>query len=1108
MLRGSWVSSQTQTFYQRIVKKTSKDFASKLNWRYNRQEFARALLWIEMAQLSLSLLGAFQTTLDGRAVADFATDKARALLAYLAVEGDRPHRRDGLAALLWPDQPQRKARQNLRQALSFLRQTLGDQDNSKPILLVDRETVQLNPECDMWLDAVAFEELVAINRSHRHRNLGTCRPCVGRLEQAVDLYRGGFLADFLIDDSTLFEEWALLKREWFHRQAVEALGRLAHYYERRVDYERAREFAWQQVGLEPWREESRRQLMRLLAFEGQRSAALSQYETCCRVLADEFGVKPTAETTALYEHIRDNGYLRAPEPLHNLPHEPTPFVGRESEIADLDELIVNPDCRLLTLVGPGGIGKTRLALRMAQQQVGAFADGVYFVSLAALSSAELLPSAIADELGLIFQDRLDLREQFLNYLKDKEMLLVLDNLEHLMAEVGLLAEILRRSLKVVLLVTSRERANLREEWVYAVSGLTYPDLEIENTGDPYGALEGCSAIELFIQSAQRTNRHFSPSEAELPCVVRICQLVEGMPLGVELAAAWVQVQSIEKIAQELEHDVELLSTRLHGFPERQRSIWATFDHSWHLLSDEERELFARLSVFRGGFQRDVALEVADAAPVSFLALVDKSLIRQVSSDRFDMHELLRQYAAERLQAEPQDFEHAQTRHMQVFAAYLQSREANLTGVDQKQALQEIAIEIENARQAWQFAVACGKVKEAGQCLECLYQFFNVRSRFQEGIDLFAQAVDRWRDDPAWENIVAKAMSRQGALYRHLGFYEESRRCLEQSLEISHRWGEERESAFALINLAKVAVNQGDYQEVAELADHGLALSRKDEDSWGVASSLYLLGLVRFRTGDVAGAEARFGESLAIARKSRNPRLILSPLNGLGDIACHHGDYAKAQAAFEECIRLSRELNAPFDTAVHLNNLGTVSHVLKNYAEARANYEESLTLCRQIGDLQGQAIALSNLGEIAYVLGNLREAYQFNEEGLALGRTIQDQWTILACLNNLGEIACAMGHIGEARNYFAEALRIASETQTNTMIINILVNLAAFYAEQDQMARAAMLLGLGCVHPAAEQATQKKSARLSHELDLVLEDDVSVPLETIVAEILKELSSTQ
>jgi predicted ATPase/DNA-binding SARP family transcriptional activator len=1057
-----------------------------------------------MAHLSLSLLGAFRVTLDGRPVADFATDKARALLAYLAVEADRPHRRDGLAALLWPDQPQRKARQNLRQALSFLRQALGDQDNSAPILLVDRETVQLNPECELWLDAVAFEDLMAINGGHRHRNLATCRPCVGRLEQAIELYQGGFLADFLVDDSTLFEEWALLKREWFHRQAIGALGRLARFRERRGDFERARECAWRQVALEPWREESHRQLMRLLAYEGQRSAALSQYETCRRVLDDEFGVRPTAETTALYDKIRDDGYLHAPEPLHNLPNDPTPFVGRDSEIEDLDELLANPDCRLLTLVGPGGIGKSRLALRAGHRQVGAFADGVFFVPLAPLSSADLVPSAIADVLGLAFQDRLDLREQFLSYLKDKEMLLVLDNLEHLMEEVGLLVEILRRCSKVVLLVTSRERANVREEWVYTVSGLTYPDLELENRDELSEALVGCSAIELFVQSAQRANRHFALSEEEIPHVVRICQLVEGMPLGVELAAAWVPVQSIAEIAQELEHSVELLSTRQRGFPERQRSIWATFDHSWQLLSDEERHLFARLSVFHGGFRRDVALEAGDATSASFLGLRDKSLIRQISSDRFDMHELLRQYAAERLQARPQDVEHAQTRHMQIYTAFLQSRESILASADQNQALQDVATEIENARKAWQYAVTHGKVREAEHGLECLYQFHNVRSRFQEGIDLFAQAVDRWRDVPDGEVIFGKTLSRQGALYRHLGNYEESRRCLERGLEIFSRSGMELESAFCLVNLAKVAISQGEYQEVVSLADQGLALSRKCTDSWGISSSLYLLGLARSRTGDVGGAEAHFDESLEIARKSGNPRLILSPLNGLGDIACHRGDYAKARIAFEECIRLSRELNAPFDTAVHLNNLGTVLHVLQDYTNARAYYEESLELCRQIGDLQGQAIALSNLGEIAYALAAPREAYEFYEEGLAIGRTIKDQWTILACLNNLGEIACALGHNEEATSTFAEALRIANETQTATMTINILVNLAVFYAGQDQMSRATLLLSLGCAHPAAERATQEKSSRLLHELGLTLDDNVAGSLDAIVVEILADL----
>jgi DNA-binding SARP family transcriptional activator len=256
-----------------------------------------------MAHLSISLLGTLRVTLDGEPVTDFATDKARALLAYLAVESDRPHRRDALAGLLWPDQPQKRARQSLRQALSDLRKAIGDQDDA-PFLLISREDLQFNAECDHWLDVAELTDLVKDCQTHHHRRRETCLPCIRRMERIVELYEGPFLQQFFLSDSDAFEEWAVLKREWLQREVTEALSILTDYCKRRGDHKQAQQYARRHVGLEPWREEAHRQLMQLLALDGQRSAALAQYETCRRLLADELSVEPTPETEALYEEIR------------------------------------------------------------------------------------------------------------------------------------------------------------------------------------------------------------------------------------------------------------------------------------------------------------------------------------------------------------------------------------------------------------------------------------------------------------------------------------------------------------------------------------------------------------------------------------------------------------------------------------------------------------------------------------------------------------------------------------------------------------------------------------------------------------------------------------
>jgi predicted ATPase/DNA-binding SARP family transcriptional activator len=1022
--------------------------------------------------------------LDGRTVTDFATDKIRALLFYLAVEAGTSHRREALTGLLWPDQPEERARQNLRQALSSLRQSLGDQGGTAPFLQVTREAIQFDVASDHWLDVAAFSALVESSHAHRHRRLRACRPCLDRLCQAVELYRGDFLAGFFLPDCDPFEEWALLKREWLHREAVEALATLADYHERRGEYDGARAYAYRQVQLEPWREEAHRQLMRLLALSGQRSAALAQYAACRRVLADELGVEPTVETTALFERIRAGEAIAPVAPRIRLSVASASFVGRQAELSELADWLANPDCRLVTLAGPGGIGKTRLALQSAAEQVGAFADGVFAASLAPLSAAEAVVPAIADAVGLSFHGPEEPRRQLLSYLRQKELLLVLDSMEHILEAAGLLAEILKLAPAVVLLVTSRERLNLQEEWVYEVEGL-----------------EENSAVELFRQRARQSNRRFALSAEVLPAVGRICRLVEGVPLAVELAAAWVQVRPGDEIANEIARNLDVLATSFSNVPERHRSMRATFEYSWSLLSPLEREVFCRLAVFRGGFEQEAARQVAGASPAMLYSLVRKSLLRRDAAGRFDLHMLLQQYAAEKLAQDPQQREELLLRHARYYAAFLEQHTGRLYGAEWKAALAEVSREVENAGQSWQLALARDAADAVARSLPALYYFYETQSRFREGVALFAQAIERWTGDRRQEAVLGQATARQGALHYRLGDYSQARTALQNSLAIFERLEMPAEQVFCLVKLGDVARGQGRHDEAESLAQRALVLSRQAGDTWGTVSALFVLGVVRYRAGDVDRAEALLNESLAVARASSNAYLIMPPLNALGDIACYRGDYARGQAFFAECLNLSREMGHLYNVAMHLNNLGSVLHALARYTEARAMYQESLEICRQIGDPAGQAVALSNLGEVAAVFGDLARARQYYQQGLTIARTIQDQWTTLVCLNNLGETACALGEYPAAQSFLIEATRRAWETHTTTILMKALVNLAVLLGRQGQKERAAELLGLAFQHPASEQYLREKAARLAAEMELSLPKQPPRPLDVVVNEVL-------
>ena len=395
-----------------------------------------------MAHLSIGAFGPVRVTLDGQAITDRAYDKVWALLVYLAHSAERPHQRETLAGLLWPDQPEAMARTNLRQALTRLRQAIGDSGATPPFLSIGRTRLQFNPASDSEMDSTAFAALLDGCATHAPHPAETCSACADRRTRALTLYRGEFLETFSVGDSDLFEAWMTVERGRLHRHALAALSDLVAYHEQRGDYEQALRFGERHLELEPWSEEAYRQTMRLLARSGRRSEALLRYQRCRAILDSELGVAPSDETAALVEQIQADAFAtpataKYPAPLRadcpdTLPLDPIPFIGRDQELATLAKLLANRQCRLLTLLGPGGVGKTRLALQAAREAHTVFADGATFVALAPLSAAATIVSTVAAALGFTPDDHAAQQAQLLAYLRRREILLILDNIEHLL----------------------------------------------------------------------------------------------------------------------------------------------------------------------------------------------------------------------------------------------------------------------------------------------------------------------------------------------------------------------------------------------------------------------------------------------------------------------------------------------------------------------------------------------------------------------------------------------------------------------------------------------------------------------------------------------------
>ncbi|MBI3177122.1 MAG: AAA family ATPase, partial [Chloroflexi bacterium] len=420
--------------------------------------------------LQIQCLGSFSTYLDGKPL-EGMKQRAEALLCYLAVTG-QPQQCAHLASLLWSDTNEDKANNSLRQILHNLRTLLGDH------LQFSSQAVSLSPDKPLQSDVAIFQAKLKVSTS---KDLGS-------LTEAVALYRGDFLQGFALDDASLFEEWMLGQRERLRHQMLQALHQLAVHHTQRGEINPAMDYTLRLLELEPWREEAHRQLMLLLARSGQRSAALAQYEKCKQVLARELEVEPAQETQVLYERIK-----RVEQTPHNLPSSATSFVGREKELAELSQQLEDPDCRLLTIVGPGGIGKTRLALELASRKLNRFLDGVYLVPLAGGQTVEALPQAIGHAINFQFSGHTEPKRQVIRHLQDKEMLLVLDNFEHLLQGTSLLHEMSDGALQVKLLVTSRERLNVQREWLFTLEGLPFPTNGKSKDAPSYGA------VQLFLE---------------------------------------------------------------------------------------------------------------------------------------------------------------------------------------------------------------------------------------------------------------------------------------------------------------------------------------------------------------------------------------------------------------------------------------------------------------------------------------------------------------------------------------------------------------------------------------------------------------------------------
>ena len=905
-----------------------------------------------VTMLEIRLFGGLQIRLDGAPVSGFISAKAPALLAYLACE-QRPCLRDELAALLWGELPEADAKNNLRQVLSNLRKRLGAH------LRITRVDAALDTAVPCFLDTAEFEQCVP-----------DCAD-LAQLETAVALYRGDFMAGVVLRDAPRFEEWLLARRARYRETALYAWHRLTEQYLRRRAYGRAIDGAARLLELAPWREEAHRQLMRALFYSGQRAAALTCYESCRRVLAEELGVSPSGETVLLYERIRAAGE----RPRHNLPPPATPFIGREADLARIETWLAAEDGRLLTIVGLGGAGKTRLALQAARARAHDFLEGVWFVPLAALPAGSSLAAGIAPVINAPLGGAGRLETHLLDYLAGKEMLLLLDNVEHLLSRRNrtFLADLLAGAPGVRLLVTSRERLNLRAETTLELAGLPYED----GSASP--------AAQLFLERARRVRPGFAAAGQEA-ALARLCRLTAGLPLALELAASWARALDMAGIAAEVARGLGFLAADWPDLPARQRSLTAVFEYSWRLLSPAERAAYARLSVFRGGFTAGAAREAAGVSLPLLAGLADKSLLHLEGNGRYRRHPLLLQFAAGKLAEDPAQAAAARRAHARFYGRFLRELEDSLFGGGVEAALAQARPELENVRLAWQTAVAAGDVAVINDMADALLLIFDLLGLYEEGAALAQAAITALDGGPAGPEAAVLALGRARVLASafafRLGRYERAAAESRAALDLLAAGPEQAVYGHALLCAGAAAYGREDAAGAVDFWRQAAAAYRAAGLLWGECAAQVNRAEGTLALGDTAAARQCAAAALALARQIKNNDLAATALQILAGAAREEEDFARALAYGREAAALHRQVGHKAQEANALAGLARAAAMQEDYRQAVAWLERCVHLLRQAGSRADLNWRLAGLAQAALAAGQRETAAAAAREVLA------------------------------------------------------------------------------------------------------------------------------
>jgi predicted ATPase/DNA-binding SARP family transcriptional activator len=998
-----------------------------------------------------------------------ARRRGLALAAYLAVN-DGPQSRDLLTTLIWPEFDTARGRRNLRRELSLLRSEVAPE-----LIEADRSRVAFGNQLDITVD---LHEFIEATEGLDPEDVDAARSllpvAVERLKGAVELHHLRFLESFSLPDSPDFDDWQYLQAEELERRLATALQVLIQYSRTHKLSEQSLAYGQRWLDLDRLNEAAHRSLIEDFARAGQWAAAQRQLDRCVQLLADELGLEPENETLDLARQVRDrrldsHGARQTVAPQRagdgqrtreRLPTVPGRLVGRDRELADLTALLGDEATRLVTLVGPGGIGKTRLALGVAKQLADlsedaatpVFRDGVALIELAPLDHPDQLMPALAGVLGI--ERRLgsrgaeDLMIDLVNALRGQQLLVVLDNFEHIIAAAEPLADLLRETAEVTFLITSRERLDLREEHVYRVDGLELsepPGSEDQRAEQ----LEPPPAVDLFVQRARMADHDFELDAGNSAAVGRICRLLDGMPLAIELAAARLDLFSTAELADEIERDISILEARARDVPARQRSMQVVFDSSWEQLTVEEQAALVQLSVFRGGFSREAAQLVAGATVPILERLTARSMIRfDRLRFRFQIHELMRQYLSAKLADVPELARAAASQHASYYCRWIAARASGLKEQHQSAALAEIRREFENVRVAWNQAVAAQAADQVDMAAEGLALFLELEGRVLDGRMMTDEAVSTFRpratgmdSGEASHLAYARTLAWRSAFDRALGHTDAAFRGVQEILKLT----EELPGAEAIRAFALLQTGTGRFTTAATESDEdyieSARLFRIAGDRWGEGLALAEVGRVAWSDGELDEAERRYAQSLSIFRDLGNQREMANVLGMLSQVARYQAQAETAVQRAEEMLALTRESGSWLALASALGSLGGSLYFTGEFDEAARLLEEADRYYQEFGTLTDRASTLMRWGRVEGVRGNLDAAYDYLTQSRDIYAGIDLHGSVAYIDADLADMELSRGRTGPAMERMEDHLKLIEGTDRPFELSRVLATLA-------------------------------------------------------------------